>query len=774
MSGINNTNYGEGALQSNTSGNNNNAFGAYSLYLNSTGNNNVAEGANTLFYNITGNNNTALGSGAICNNTVGSNNTAIGSSALEGIVGQSVGDGNVAVGSQSLYNNEGSYNTSVGIFSGLNHNNGTYNTFLGANSDVDISSNNYQYSTAVGYGAKITGSNQIMLGGTGPSGYPNVVVRGNISNSGGFTGSTGTFQYLQGVTGTYYNGITSNIQQQLNAIDTTITDISYSNDVTKIYNYFQCAWNSNGDLIPSSEIPPSGFNSNFNGYIAGNLSDGNAEFDFVNSYYDLSANNLIAFSFYKHTSDSSANLIAYMKNSGLINYENYLPGSFDDNTLVPKQYVDTFASGISVKESVYVATTPNTTYSGWTYDLSNNITGVGSSLTIDGVALDASSNVLVKDFVSQPKSYGTYRYDASNNLTRSADMTYGTVLDPAAFVFVQTGTVNALTSWVSSPLPATIGVTDISFNQFSSSAYKLGNGLQLSSIGGNNYLNVKNNLNFINSLDSVVGPTGASGTLSIGANTSNLVIGTTGGSYIQCTSGITGPTGSFQYLQGVTGTYYNGITSNIQQQLNAIDTTITDLSFNIDVTKIYNYFQCAWNSNGVLIPSSEIPPSGFNSNFNGYIAGNLSDGNAEFDFVNSSYDLSANNLIAFSFYKHTSDSSANLIAYIDNGGNITATSYNATSDYRVKENILSLDDTDFSVDNLHPVSYINKKTAQFGTGFIAHEIQQHFPHLVQGEKDGEQLQSVNYIGLIAILVKEFQTLKKEVSELRRLIAEKKD
>ena len=375
-------------------------------------------------------------------------------------------------------------------------------------------------------------------------------------------------------------------------------------------------------------------------------------------------------------------------------------------------------------------------------------------------------------------------------------------------------------------------------------------------------------------MDSVVGPTGASGTLSIGANTSNLVIGTTGGSYIQCTSGITGPTGSFQYLQGVTGTYYNGITSNIQQQLNAIDTTITDISFNIDVTKIYNYFQCAWNSNGFLIPSSEIPPSGFNSNFNGYIAGNLSDGNAEFDFVNSSYDLSANNYKAFSFYKHTSDSSANLIAYIDNGGNIncasigtsgnincgndllfnsptsyidmsgvyfygehnqilptvtnsnaglgvlwnidggsgmttflnygqdggggfnfynmnentlpiflasidnsgniTATSYNATSDYRVKENILSLDDTDFSVDNLHPVSYINKKTAQFGTGFIAHEIQQHFPHLVQGEKDGEQLQSVNYIGLIAILVKELQTLKKEVSELRRLIAEKKD
>jgi hypothetical protein len=50
-------------------------------------------------------------------------------------------------------------------------------------------------------------------------------------------------------------------------------------------------------------------------------------------------------------------------------------------------------------------------------------------------------------------------------------------------------------------------------------------------------------------------------------------------------------------------------------------------------------------------------------------------------------------------------------------------------------------------------------------GFIAHEVQEIFPYLVNGEKDDEQKQSINYIGLIAVLVKELQELKKTVNEL---------
>jgi len=90
-----------------------------------------------------------------------------------------------------------------------------------------------------------------------------------------------------------------------------------------------------------------------------------------------------------------------------------------------------------------------------------------------------------------------------------------------------------------------------------------------------------------------------------------------------------------------------------------------------------------------------------------------------------------------------------------------------TSDYRLKEEIEPISDS-FSIDKLKPCSYLLKadesKTLQ--TGFIAHELQEIFPHLVKGEKDAEDMQYVNYIGLIAILTKELQSLKSVVAELK--------
>ena len=50
-------------------------------------------------------------------------------------------------------------------------------------------------------------------------------------------------------------------------------------------------------------------------------------------------------------------------------------------------------------------------------------------------------------------------------------------------------------------------------------------------------------------------------------------------------------------------------------------------------------------------------------------------------------------------------------------------------------------------------------------GLIAHELQEIYPFLVSGEKDGETHQSVNYIGLIALLIKEIQELKSRVKIL---------
>jgi hypothetical protein len=105
---------------------------------------------------------------------------------------------------------------------------------------------------------------------------------------------------------------------------------------------------------------------------------------------------------------------------------------------------------------------------------------------------------------------------------------------------------------------------------------------------------------------------------------------------------------------------------------------------------------------------------------------------------------------------------------LDVNGNVQAVSYNATSDYRIKDNIFSLPDCSFVVDPLRPVAYHNKLTNKPDIGLIAHEVQEHFPFLVNGKKDGEHNQSVNYTGFIGLLIHEIQQLKRRVSELEKI------
>ena len=50
-------------------------------------------------------------------------------------------------------------------------------------------------------------------------------------------------------------------------------------------------------------------------------------------------------------------------------------------------------------------------------------------------------------------------------------------------------------------------------------------------------------------------------------------------------------------------------------------------------------------------------------------------------------------------------------------------------------------------------------------GFLAHEVQELYPFLVNGEKDGKEMQSINYMGFIALLVKEIKDLKERVKIL---------
>ncbi len=108
---------------------------------------------------------------------------------------------------------------------------------------------------------------------------------------------------------------------------------------------------------------------------------------------------------------------------------------------------------------------------------------------------------------------------------------------------------------------------------------------------------------------------------------------------------------------------------------------------------------------------------------------------------------------------------------------VSAGTYTNDSDYRLKENINELEYGLKDIIKLEPKKYNFIGEEKLDQGFIAHEIQELIPEVVLGEKDavdkdGKPIyQSVNYIGLIPILVNAIKELNKKNDELKNLVLE---
>ena len=102
-------------------------------------------------------------------------------------------------------------------------------------------------------------------------------------------------------------------------------------------------------------------------------------------------------------------------------------------------------------------------------------------------------------------------------------------------------------------------------------------------------------------------------------------------------------------------------------------------------------------------------------------------------------------------------------------GYVSASSFNTSSDYRLKTDVQTMSGSYYTVDNLRPVTYTLKNSGRSRIGFIAHELQEHVPSAVLGVKDAPTMQSVNYAEIIPILVKEIQDMKREIAALKKRI-----
>ena len=101
----------------------------------------------------------------------------------------------------------------------------------------------------------------------------------------------------------------------------------------------------------------------------------------------------------------------------------------------------------------------------------------------------------------------------------------------------------------------------------------------------------------------------------------------------------------------------------------------------------------------------------------------------------------------------------------------SATAYNTSSDYRLKENIAPMTGALDKVAALKPCTYTWKADGSAGEGFIAHELQEVAPYAVSGEKDGEQMQGVDYGKITPLLTAALQEAIAEIKSIKARVAE---
>jgi hypothetical protein len=94
----------------------------------------------------------------------------------------------------------------------------------------------------------------------------------------------------------------------------------------------------------------------------------------------------------------------------------------------------------------------------------------------------------------------------------------------------------------------------------------------------------------------------------------------------------------------------------------------------------------------------------------------------------------------------------------------TATAYNTSSDYRLKEDLKEIKGLE-KVSAIKVYDFKWKDTDLRMDGVLAHELQEVLPYAVTGEKDGKEMQGVDYSKLVPVLVKAIQELSAENTSL---------
>lgn len=403
------------------------------------------------------------------------------------------------------------------------------------------------------------------------------------------------------------------------------------------------------------------------------------------------------------------------------------PSTLNGNVTVTSGNLDVENGNVTISGNIYITGSLNidgdTISGGQTLQdlvFASSVTGTESVITINNTnSISGDIYSLVSDGTLSGTTGGT---NYNDNIIQLTQNTYGCQVsggNPSAL----TGNCVLAAGSSNSMIPGLM----ISNN----------NGVMTSTLGSNtlsSVCNINNKTNNINSGTTSTSASGPSQTTSISSNNSSGGFVTTISTNIG--SSITGGTSSGLITNN------NNICANIGTQTSAT----------------------------VNISSTKVPISGaVNTNVMTNIGCTNNNGSGCTNTINIGGTSTNSSVATINIATNASADNSNLANTVNIGTTATTITLNGTltnsSDYRLKENITPLSDL-YSVDNLKPVSYNFINSESLSVGFIAHEFQESMPKLVKGKKDGETMQSIDYMSIIGILVKEVQELKKQVALLK--------
>ena len=738
-----NTAVGYQAAYSNTTGTNSTAFGAQALYSNTTGADNVAVGPTSLIANTTGTQNSALGVSSLYSNTTGSSNTAIGLYALYRNV---TGANSTAVGFQSLFSNTANNNTGLGWKAGYAITSGIQNTAVGhaaLTATIGGSTN-----TALGFialTANTSGSSNTAVGNEALQANTTASNNTAVGYQAGYANTTGTSLVYIG----YQAGKASTTADN----NTAVGDRSLQNTTTGASN------TSLGGLTLQTNT--TGGSNTALGYWA-LFSNTTANNNTSTGFFSMRLNTTGA--------DNTAN--------GTFALEKNTTGS--SNTAIGREALQANTTASNNTAVGYQAGYANTTGSVTAFGnkaLQANTTG-GSNTAVGSEAL--FSNTTAEDNTA----VGT------NALRSTTTGSYNSAFGKTTLYSNTTGQQNvglgreALYTNTTGSFNVTVGMGSGYYN----------------TTGGNNTALGHNALynNTTASNNTAVGFQAGYGNTT---GTRNTFVGTSAGAGFT-TGSYNAAFGSFA-MQATTSTNNTAIGDYALQQLttggyntalgNGSGYLITSGSKNtivglyngnqggLDIRTANNYIVLSdgdgnvrghFNSGGsFLVGTTNIDPIA--SRTNGFVW--VNSGASSQTLRIRGLSSGASNICL------DSTSGTNIQFWTDNGttyvsaGTITsngsATLYNATSDYRLKNVIGAVTGFGERIDALKPIKYQWKDNGLQSSGFLAHEFQSVYADSVTGTKDAidsegkpkYQAMQAGSAEVIADLVAEIQDLRKRLA-----------